>query len=80
MVLHPLLLILAAAVVHGVAAGYSPSIKRTNNAGAVRDYFEKVLPSSKDVLLHELMGPKVGADVSSHRTLLTERYVMLFFC
>lgn len=62
MVMHPLLLILAAAVAHGVTAGYSPSIKRTNNAGAVRDYFEKVLPTSKDVLLHELMGPKIGAD------------------
>jgi hypothetical protein len=51
MVMHPLLLILAAAVAHGVAAaGYSPSIKRTKNAGAVRDYFNKVLPTSKDTL------------------------------
>ncbi|KAN0130282.1 Six-hairpin glycosidase-like protein [Lactarius tabidus] len=63
MVMHPLLLILAAAVAHGVAAaGYSPSIKCTNNAGAVHDYFDKVLPTSKDILFHELMGPKIGAD------------------
>lgn len=64
MIMRPLLLILAAAVAQGATAGYSPSIKRTKNSGAVRDYLEKVLPTSKDVLLHELMGPKVGADVS----------------
>lgn len=72
-VMHSLLLILVAALAHGVAAGYSPSIKRTNNAGAVRDYLEKVVPTSKDVLLHELMGPKIGADVSYSSSLLTER-------
>lgn len=72
MTMHALL-ILAVAVVHGVAVAKSPSIKRTDNTDAVRDYFEKIVPASKDVLLHELMGPKVGADVSIISTyLLTE--------
>ena len=72
MVMYSLLLIFVVAVAHGVAAGYSPSIKRTNNAGAVRDYLEKVLPTSKDVLLHELMGPKIGADVSYSPSLCSQ--------
>jgi hypothetical protein len=68
---HALLLILAVAMV--AAAANSQSIKRTNNAGAVRDYLEKIVPVSKDVLLHELMGPKVGADVSKISTSLLNR-------
>ena len=79
MVMHSLLLILAVALAHGVAAGYPPSIKRTNNAGAVRDYLGKVLPTSKDVLLHELMGPKVGADVSYSSTLCSQNARNVFF-
>ncbi|KAF8267656.1 Six-hairpin glycosidase-like protein [Lactarius quietus] len=54
MVMHPLLLIFAVAVAHGVAASCcSPTMKRTNNSDS---------SPSKDTLLHELMGPKVGAD------------------
>ena len=71
--MHTLVFILIVAVAHGVVASHSASIKRTNKTGAVRDYFEKVLPISKDVLLHELMGSKVGADVSRSSSLLTER-------
>ena len=81
MILRPLLLILAAVVAHGVTAGYHPIIKRTKNSGAVHDYLEKVLPTSKDVLLHELMGPKIGADVSCCHSPLNRTHIMLFlFC
>lgn len=63
-------------VVHGVAARHFASIMRTNNSGVVRDYFDKFLPTSKDVLLHQLMGPKVGADVNHSSSLLTELFLV----
>ena len=49
-----------------------PKHKTQNNTGAICDYFEKLIPTSKDILLHELMGPKVGANVSQSSSLLTE--------
>ncbi|KAH8995190.1 hypothetical protein EDB86DRAFT_1178984 [Lactarius hatsudake] len=49
--IHPLLFILALAVTHGVEASHFPSIKRTNNTVAVRAYFERLIPTSKDVTL-----------------------------
>lgn len=41
-------------------------IKHTRNSRAVHDYLDQLVPASKNALLHELMGPKVGADVSSY--------------
>ena len=76
--MHPLLFILAVAVTHGLVASHSPSIKRTSNTGAVRDFLEKLLPTSKNALLHELMGPKVGADVSQSSSILRMRVKVSF--
>ncbi|KAH8993366.1 hypothetical protein EDB92DRAFT_1944519 [Lactarius akahatsu] len=46
--------------------------KYTNNTVAVRAYFEKFIPTSKDVLLHELLGSKVGADPDIIVPIITE--------
>jgi len=41
-------------------------IKHTSNSRAVHDYLDRLVPASKNTLLHELMGPKLGADVSPY--------------
>jgi hypothetical protein len=41
-------------------------VKHTGNTTAVRDFLDRLVPASKNVILHELLGPKVGSDVNSY--------------
>jgi glucoamylase len=64
--MHLPLLISLFAVANRVAANQFPGIKHTSNTRAVHDYLDRLAPASKNAILHELMGPTVGSDVSSH--------------
>jgi len=59
-------LLLSVFVANGVTAGHCAGIKHTSHAGAVHDYLDRLAPASKNAILHELMGPTVGSDVSSN--------------
>lgn len=59
------LLLSAFTVANGVVANQFPRIKHTTNTRAVHDYLDRLVPASKNAILYELMGPKVGSDVNS---------------
>lgn len=60
----PLLLSLFA-VTNGVTANQVARIKPTSHTNAVHDYLDRLTFVSKDAILHKLMGPTVGFDVST---------------
>lgn len=57
---------LVLALADAVAAFRSTGIKHTSNTRVVRDYLDRLVPASKNAILHELMGPTVGSDVNSY--------------
>jgi hypothetical protein len=62
------LLLLAFSAANAVAATGSQFAgitgRSTNTSRAVRDYLDRLVSISKNVITHELMGPKVGSDVN----------------
>lgn len=58
------LLLSVFAFINGVAADQVAGIKHTSHTKAVHDYLDRLAPASKNAILHELMGPTVGSDVS----------------
>jgi hypothetical protein len=64
--MHFPLLLSALAVTNGVAASQVAGIKHTSHTEAVHDYLDRLAPASKNAILHGLMGPTVGSDVSSY--------------
>jgi len=50
----------------GVIADQFSGIKHTAHIKAVHDYLDRLAPASKNAILHKLMGPAVGSDVSSY--------------
>jgi hypothetical protein len=66
--MHLPLLLSVFAVTNGVTANQVAGIKHTNHTKAVHDYLDRLAPASKNAILHELMGPTVGSDVSSYRS------------
>ena len=65
--MHLLLLLSVFTLANGVVAtgNQFPGFKHTTNTKAVHDYLDRLAPASKNAILYELMGPKVGSDVSS---------------
>jgi hypothetical protein len=65
--LLPLLQVLSVfAVINDVTANQAAGTKHTSHTKAVHDYLDRLAPASKNAILHELMGPTVGSDVSSY--------------
>lgn len=64
--MHLPLLLSIFALTNGVTANQVAGIKHTSHAKAVHDYLDRLAPASKDAILHKLMGPTVGSDVSSY--------------
>jgi hypothetical protein len=69
--MHLLLCLLAFVAANGVEACHFASIKHTNNSRAVHSYLDRLVPVSRSVLHHELMGPKVGSDVNLYTSPVT---------
>jgi hypothetical protein len=67
--MHLPLLLSVFAAVNSVTANQVPGIKHTSHTKAVHDYLDRLAPASKNAILHELMGPTVGSDVSTVRTM-----------
>jgi hypothetical protein len=63
--MRPSLFLAAFAAANGVAASRIPDIKYLDNAADVSSYLGSLLPVAKDVLLNQIAGPSIGADVSS---------------
>jgi hypothetical protein len=63
--MHPSMFLLVLATTNAVIANQFSGIKQTKYSRAVRDYLDRLVPVSKDTLLHKLMGPTVGSDVIS---------------
>ena len=61
-----LLQFLVLALADAMAAIRFTGIKHTSNTTVVRHYLDRLVPASKNAILHEMMGPKAGADVNSH--------------
>ena len=60
------LLLLALTVVHGATVVLSSvlrSTKYTTKRDSVSDYLDELTPVAKDVLVNQLAGPAIGADV-----------------
>jgi len=57
---------LVLALADAVAAIRFTGVKHTSNTRVVHDFLDRLVPASKNAILHELMGPKVGSDVSSY--------------
>jgi hypothetical protein len=60
------LLLSVFAVTSGATANQVSGIKHTSRSKAVHDYLDLLAPASKNAILHELMGPTVGSDVSTY--------------
>ena len=63
--MRPSLFLAAFAAANSVAASRIPDIKYLDNAADVSSYLGSLLPVAKDVLLNQIAGPSIGADVSS---------------
>lgn len=60
------LLLLALAVVNGATVALSSALrstKYTTKRDSVSDYLNELTPVAKDVLVNQLAGPAIGADV-----------------
>lgn len=73
LVMYPLFLILATAIVHVVGGSYTSSISRKHQSQSVDSFLEKLHRVSNDTLFNEMMGASIGADVNHRLLLLTER-------
>ena len=62
------LLFLALSVANGVTIGLSAVLRRTEYTTkrdiSVSDYLDELTPVAKDVLVNQLAGPSIGADVN----------------
>jgi hypothetical protein len=60
------LFLLALAAANGVTANRIPSTNYLDKAADVASYLDSLAPVAKDVLLNQIAGPSIGADVSLH--------------
>lgn len=59
------LFLAAFAAANGVAANRIPNTKYLDNTADVSSYLSSLVPVAKDVLLNQIAGPSIGADVNS---------------
>lgn len=64
--MHLPLFLFLISLANAAAAIRFTGIRYTSNTRAVRDYLDRLIPASKNAVLHELMGPAVGSDVNSY--------------
>ena len=58
------LFLLALAASNGVIASRIPRVDDSDKAADVASYLDSLFPVAKDVLLNQIAGPSIGADVS----------------
>lgn len=65
--MRPLLFLAALAGANGVATSRIPNSIYMDNAQAadVSSYLSKLVPVAKDILLNQVAGPSIGADVNT---------------
>ena len=62
--MRPLLFLAALAGANGVATSRLPYTMYMEDAADVSSYLSKLVPVAKDVLLNQVAGPSIGADVN----------------
>ena len=62
--MRPSLFLVALAAANGVAATQIPDIKYIDKAADVSSYLRRLVPVAKDVMLNQVAGPSIGADVN----------------
>ena len=63
--MRPSLFLAAFAAANGAVASRIPNTKELDNAADVSSYLSSLFPVAKDVLLNQIAGPSIGADVNS---------------
>ena len=63
--MRPSLFLAAFAAANGVVASRIPNTEDLDNATDVSSYLSRLFPVAKDVLLNQIAGPSIGADVNS---------------
>jgi hypothetical protein len=64
--MRPSLFLAALVAANGVAATRISNTKYLDNTTDVSSYLNGLVPVAKDVLLNQIAGPSIGADVNSH--------------
>ena len=67
--MRPSLFLAAFAAANGVAASRIPNTKYLDKPPDVSAYLSSLVPVAKDVLLNQVAGPSIGADVNSQSRL-----------
>ena len=62
--MRPSLFLAALAGANGVATSRLPNTMCMEDAADVSSYLSKLVPVAKDVLLNQVAGPSIGADVN----------------
>jgi hypothetical protein len=62
--MRPSLFLVALAAANGVTATRIPITKYIDKAVDVFSYLSRLVPVAKDVLLNQIAGPSIGADVN----------------
>ena len=63
--MRPSLFLAAFAAANGVAANRISNTKYPDDTADVFSYLSSLVPVAKDVLLNQIAGPSIGADVNS---------------
>lgn len=74
--MRPSLFLTAFAAANGVAAS---RISSPNNAADVSSYLGSLFPVAKDVLLNQVAGPSIGADVNPRPRLPSPLSMLMLF-
>ena len=62
--MRPSLILVALAAANGVAATRIPKTKYIDTAIDVSSYLSRLVPVAKEVMLNQIAGPSIGADVN----------------
>ncbi len=62
--MRPSLFLAAFAAANSVTASRIPNTKYLDNVADVASYLNSLVPVAKDVLLNQIAGPSIGADVN----------------
>lgn len=69
--MRPSLFLAAFTAANSVAASRIPNTKYIDNTADVSSYLSSLVPVAKDVLLNQIAGPSIRADVNSYLPLPT---------
>jgi hypothetical protein len=77
--MRPSLFLAAFAAANGVAASRIPNTKYLDKPPDVSSYLSSLVPVAKDVLLNQVAGPSIGADVNSRHVFPHHSRMLMLF-